>query len=526
MHAESRLQRADALVCTVVFAVSTLYCATQPYNLYGLDEGYFLYEAKRILDGQLFYRDFFQLVTPAAWYAMAGSFWLFGTSMATARTTMAVVHGLIAVCMVLACRALGVRRSIAAVVGLAEAAVCYPPVARAAPHWFATLFSMVLLLVLLRRRLTSARYALLAGALVGILFLIQQSKGAGMALAPAVMLLADHWLLARAPRIDWRSALTCAAACAAGVLVVVISILGLFVLFGGFEPVYAALVRFPLGNYRAFHASVRWGGYAPGFDPPIAPVIKYLSLLVPAAAAARVVWQWRAGWSPAARRPLLVALAASAGALLSVNYSPGYPYLALVAPIWLTPLAEMLNAAVERVERSWRWASGVSMALLIAIVVFFAFTLVNLRRAMLAQWGYATETPFGRIAFASEQDLALFLAARAEIDRAATRAVFVYPSLPGFYLLTDTINPTRFQVLIPRYSAPEHEEEVLDVLEAQRVPFIVFNLYPMDHKADRIRPYIRQRYERVQLPFPRGKIPPLALFRRKPDAVASEAGLY
>jgi hypothetical protein len=514
MHPESYPRRADALVCAAIFVITTLYCATAPNNLHAFDEGVFLYEAKRILDGALFYRDFFEFVTPGAFYAMAGSFWLFGTSITTARVTAALIHGLIAVLMIVACRALGVRRSIAVVVGVSHAAICYPPIPRAAPHWFATLFSMLLLVMLLRRRLTSSRNALLAGLLVASLFLIQQNKGAAMALVPAAVLLIDHWLLARAPKIDWRSMLTCTAAYGGAVLLLVVSVIGAFILFAGFEPVYAALVRFPMGGYRAYHTSVSWGKYAPGYDPPIAPIIKYLSLLAPVVAAARAVWQWHIAASPAARRPLLVALVTSIGALFSVAYLPGYPYLVLVAPVWFTLVADALQAGLEHAEQRWPKASIVSLAVVGSLAVALTFGLIEVRRALRAQWRYSTDTAFGQISFATEGDLGLFTAARDEIRSASTRDVFVYPSLPGFYLLTDTTNPTRFQVLIPRYSEPEHVQEVLDVLETRRVPFIVRNLFPMDHAADRLLPYILKHYKRVRLPYPPG-VPTLALFKRR-----------
>src|SRR5262245_12332455 len=56
-----------------------------PYLLVGLDEGAFIYEGKRILDGDVMYRDFFDLTGPIAQYLLALWYFLLGTSMETVR---------------------------------------------------------------------------------------------------------------------------------------------------------------------------------------------------------------------------------------------------------------------------------------------------------------------------------------------------------------------------------------------------------------------------------------------------------
>src|SRR5215475_3726882 len=75
----------DAALC-VVLAVTVFTCLQTwwPARIFVLDEGVFLYEAKRILDGQVMYRDFFDLVGPASNYALALIYLLFGVSMETA----------------------------------------------------------------------------------------------------------------------------------------------------------------------------------------------------------------------------------------------------------------------------------------------------------------------------------------------------------------------------------------------------------------------------------------------------------
>src|SRR6185295_19928482 len=86
-----RWTTADAVLATGLFVTTVAYLAALPRTIASADEGTFLYEAKRILDGQVFYRDIFDLITPGAHYLMAALYWVFGVDIATARLADAVV---------------------------------------------------------------------------------------------------------------------------------------------------------------------------------------------------------------------------------------------------------------------------------------------------------------------------------------------------------------------------------------------------------------------------------------------------
>ena len=83
----------DTLVAGLFFAGTVLYWTALPHSLGPADESVHLYEAKRVLDGEVLYRDVFNFITPGWFYLMAALFWLFGTSIETARIAMAVIHG-------------------------------------------------------------------------------------------------------------------------------------------------------------------------------------------------------------------------------------------------------------------------------------------------------------------------------------------------------------------------------------------------------------------------------------------------
>ncbi|MCL4478544.1 MAG: glycosyltransferase family 39 protein [Deltaproteobacteria bacterium] len=85
------------LACAVVFAISYFYLLYYRNAFYDLtaDEGYIIYGAKRVLDGQILYKDFFQFYPPGDFYLLAFVFKLFGYSFIIARETAVVIDSLI-----------------------------------------------------------------------------------------------------------------------------------------------------------------------------------------------------------------------------------------------------------------------------------------------------------------------------------------------------------------------------------------------------------------------------------------------
>ena len=82
-----------AVLPLLIFAGTVAYLVAMPRTLGWSDEAYFLYEAKRIAEGEVMYRDIFQFVTPGASYIMALLYLVFGTTITTAHVAKAVVHG-------------------------------------------------------------------------------------------------------------------------------------------------------------------------------------------------------------------------------------------------------------------------------------------------------------------------------------------------------------------------------------------------------------------------------------------------
>ena len=493
----------DWAIGAVLFAVATAYVLALPHNLGAADESFFLYEAKRVSEGEVLYRDVFELVAPLSWYAMAALFKVFGATIETARGSMAVVHGLIAALVYVACRRLGVARGLATAAALSDVALCQPAWPYASPHWFGTLIDVGLLVLLLVGGLGNARRRVAVGALSGVLVGVQQQKGVVLAAGVAATWFAERL-------IDWRfrresdraerplfSGALALAQIAAGILLVVAPLMAIFTVLVGTGPLYEALIRFPLENYRGTYRTA-WAALTPltlaygRYTLPAFLAILPLALAVPAIDA--VIGFARRRDEPRVRRhAALVAIAVFS--VLSIAYYPDLIHVAFIAPILIVALADALETILEVMSAS-EWPRRAAGVLLTAAVVallgrnFFA---------MRAEYPVAYRSTFGRIDLRDERDVAGLDEVRRLIDATPSREVFAYPGQSFVYLVAGARNPTRFQFFSTRYNTRAQVDEVLEVLAAKQVPYVFSTAMSRDPK-DPIRLYIRDHYGRVQLP--------------------------
>jgi hypothetical protein len=520
MSARPNLRGPDALLSGLVVLGTVAYLWYLPRDLGHVDEWNFLYEAKRIRDGEVMYRDFFQFVTPGASYAMALLFWVFGTTIDTARLGSATLHGLTGVIMYASCRALNVRRSLALLAPVAYLALCQPAWRYASWHWFATFFMVLVMLVLVSVPWPSRpRWAIVPGLVTGVLIGVQHQKGVVVATGVAVLFVLVHLVGRR--RASWRGLAAQLSFFAAGIALVVIPLLATFVVLAGAEPVFDALVRFPLVYYgknvgRPFQAS--WGTGPTGFAPT---VLKHLHFALLPACLRCAVGLVR-GADPVRLRALLVLIVSAGSAALSIWYFPDFIHIAFIAAVFLVGTAEALEWALSTLIHPRQWNVAIGWAVAAGLFACFAAHLHGNALLLRRQFSFAHETAFGRVAFAKPWEPAVVDAIRALVNEAPSRELFAYPFLSHLYLTTGAKNPTPFQWFFIGLSPPRHTEQVLEILATRAVPYVVLRLPPTA-----LGNVIRDHYEPVELPALAGRGPlpqdgrPLTLYRRKPAPAGS-----
>lgn len=485
-HGEAALEWRDRVVGGVLFAGTLLYLSRWPYNLGSSDEGIYLYQAKRLLAGDVFFRDIFDIIPPGAHYLMAAAYWLFGTSMTTARGLNALVHAAMAVGFYAGTRMIGAGIVLSLVPPLAHLALCQAPWPFASPHWIASSLTLAAFLLALRGRWRDhdrAGFAL--GLVIGMLIMVQQQKGVLVAAGVHVLVLLLWALQAGAPL--WRQMLRIDL----GIAAVVVPAFGLLALQAGVAPIFYALVEHTFVNYRHHHQT-GWGSVplmTEGFAAYTFPLLlKYAPFVLVPEAIRTLILCWQANDPHAARTSLTLVLFGLATAA-SIAYFPDFIHIGFIAGLFFIAAVTLLHRALAVA----RWSAYVTLLAGVALSVALAVQLGrNLTRSQ-REFAITADTAFGRIAFADNHQPGFVHTAEELLAGNPSREMFTYPFYASLYLMTSAKNPTPYQFLYPRYSGAAQIQEVIGILDARRVP-LVFAFHAFVPKDDTLMTYIRSRY--------------------------------
>ena len=514
----ARRDAGDAALALLIFAAAWAYLASLPRYLGGADEAYFLYEAKRIRDGEVMYRDFFQFTTPLASYAMAGLYWAFGTSMGTARIGMAAVNAATAVLLYAAARRLGVRQAIAAAVPLAQLALCFSTFPYASWHWFSAFWiALIALLTLDGAWAERPRRALAIGVAVGLLIATQQQKGAAFAIGVGIVFVLDHFIdRVYGIATPWRQLARRLAYFGAGIAVITAPLLAGFAMVSGVEPLYAALVRFPLVSYRHVFRS-RWGNLPvsiAGYGEYTLPLVlqwSRLTIALPAAQAAVEIVRRR---NRRQARALCALSGLAVSSALSIAYYPDLIHVAFIAAVFWLCLAAGLEWVCAALPAAWsRWCGRLIGA---AACAGLLLHLAAYARLLRTQFPLSYESAFGRVALQAEWEVIFLEQAGKHLRNARATKAYSYPSLSSVYLLLGVDNPTRYQYFDALVSPAQHQADVLAVLEHGDAPYVIMYWFPFVRPRDPIVRFIQQHYEEIPIPELQAvaPLPPVILYAR------------
>jgi hypothetical protein len=391
------------------------------YGIDDLDEGYFVQQGARVLHGQVPYRDFFSLYTPGLAYLHAGLFAVVGGPSVLAARLLALLARGGVVLLLFALTRPFVRNPLwAAVPGLVLMVLLDDAPVRWEPHpgWLSTMFALVAVWCVTRRRLVAA------GAAAALCYVFKQNTGVFILAAIALW---TAWQCRR----RWAVPL---------------------VAFGAVTLVWcvplALAVNLQLQTLGVLVGAVNQGSL---FSPP-EPTI-----LIPLAAIAGGVWLLARDAHPALRWYVLAGLAL---------FATEFPRLDTLHLMWSTPLL-LVVGAIALSRASWPAAT---LALL-ATVVLLAPTWTE-RLTFVTQ-------PFSPVADVqpTTQTAADLSGLVADIQQRTQpgEPIFVYPTSPLVYVLADRPNPTRFDHLNPAAATPSQLEQVADDLQRSNTRLIVIS---------------------------------------------------
>jgi hypothetical protein len=489
--------RIRSLTSPLVAGLAFAYFLAYPLAIGRADESHLLYGAKRILGGEVIYKDFFEILTPLSFYLFAGIFRIGGTTLLAARVGMAVIDALgCALLFRLTRQVSGAAEATLAT--LVFAGICIPTWPYASPHWISTVLGLLVAAVTLARSWSASSRArpLVAGVLAGVAVGVQQQRGAVLA---AWLPLALYLLARPVPRgARGRTFGTQLAWGAGGGAAVLVAVLG-----------HAAWTSSPAAVFDALY------GFSAKYYPSDPRGVPWATVLGATQVWRQSTWIWLLWISPLflvgegllllrARRSLdrrgleraclwlLAALMA-----LSIWYLPDFIHVSFVLPFLLIPGASVVHALWsaplwDRVPVGRRIASaGVWLAAL-AVVGQGAANVAYARAIAPVR----LETSFGTVR--GDPDMARLLeAVRRHLVREpdGRSLLYSYPDDAWLYLTLAADDATRYSVLLAHLYPAKKVQEVIGPLRERR-PGTVVLFTPFS--SDSVGRVVEEEYDPVE----------------------------
>ena len=492
------MSRVERALPWALGALAVAYRLAHPLVIGPADESYLLFGARRILDGEVIYRDFFEVLMPLAFQFYAAVLAIGGRTLLAARVAAAIVDGIgCGLLVVLARRIAGpAEATLAAVAFIMLALPCFP---HASPHWLSTTLWLATAAMMLSERLreSSRLRPALAGALVGAAVCVQQQRGvylAAWAVLAMVVLAFD-----RPPGARLRHAVSTVAWLTAGALLIAAVDLGQAVWASSLSQVVYSTFTFAFENYgRVFATHPPWGEHIFQFEAPTWLWLQRWGRLFLVIEAAALLLAARRGFDRLERVRLCLLLL-GVFAVLSILYHPDYIKVGFVLPFLLIPGARTLHTIFGMLRL--RGAGRVRLVRYAVVGVLVAATCVKgvrtLERARSASpLRYATA--FGTIA-GNEANIRMFEAVRAAVERdpPGERWLYSYPDDAWLYLATGARDPTRFSLLLPWYNSPAQvAEAIADVHRRKPGTLVVDVMYA--HEDDGVRQALERDYDLLE----------------------------
>jgi hypothetical protein len=473
-----------------------------PPDIGGADESYILYEAKRLWNGDVPYRDFFDFIMPGTFYFYSLAYAVAGPTIVTARVATALLNA--ASCGLTFALARRVASpALAALAAAAFVAGMVPAWNYAGHHWIATFLSLATAAVVLAQRWRESSRARpgVAGGLAAALVCSHQSRGTWVALWLAIVVPLLAW--ARSPSGWGRRVVRESCWAALGALVVAVPMLGWAVWRASLDEVIGATYTFVIRSYgRANVGMMDWGGSLKFLgllpDPATWPaLLKTIPALLGIEGLALAGTILDDGLRPHVVRAALFLLAAfTAG---SVFYFPDYIHVATIAPfslIVVAGLAQRLGTAIVALRRPVLTAAWRLGQVLVAAAVVMKGA-ANITGAW-ARSPVLVPSAFGTLALSEDSASTLRdLQSQLVTGRDAPPRLFAYPSDAWLYLALPADNPTPFCLLQAGYNTPEQFATAIARLRADPDAFVLVRWLLLG-KGDPIQELLDHEYKVVR----------------------------
>ena len=463
----------------------------------GTDEGTLISGAVRIVHGEVFARDFFEVIGPGTFYWLALFFKLFGVTFAATRVCLFITSLGTALSMFfLSRRVCKSYPALPPVLLIATYSWAWPTISHHTDSNFFALLSVVSACGWLEMRRSSLLF--FAGALAGLTTCFLQPKGMLLIAALLIWLFIEHrW---------WPHSVSASAFgfLIGGYVVATGMAILYFAWHGALHDLIYANFIWPNRNYGAVNIvpyatgviAYYWDtwNFKPGIGFAIGAILIFPYLLI--AALPGLLSISGIHWRKSFVRPEVTLYWLCGWALwLSEIHRKDIVHLVFGSLL-------LIILIVYYVERLPTQASKLILQILtISAICLAAFNLLFLLHTHPLQTRVGTVTTF------RDEKLVKLL----EQKTRPGEEIFAYPYCPIYYFLTETINPTRYSFLMYHYNTTSQFKETLQILQRHRVRYVVWNthfqnvavshLFPsagqMDPTPQIIEPYLESHYRQI-----------------------------
>jgi hypothetical protein len=426
------------------------------------DEGTLVDGAVRILHGQVFARDFFEVMGPGTLYILAAMFKLFGATFLVARVWLFVTSLGTFLAMYFLSRRVCPRYRLLPPVLLVGVyfSTLWPMVNHHVDSNFFALLSVVCIVLWQDVRKRGLLFA--AGVLSGVTTCILQPKGMLLLLAILV------WLLVQQRRRSaWRSSI---ALVATGYVSVVGGTLLYFWSRGAlWDLIYMNFV-WPSHNYGAVNTIPygtgmhqfwsHWAGpiHHAWLSTPVAVLLIVPFLLVAALPPLVIVLGIPHG-KDSLRPEILLYWLCGWAVWLSEIHRLDIAHLTSGSPLLLILCIHFLVGYRGKIADWFLQLLAIGAGALATVNLFIVLS------------AHTVPSRVGAVGMFKPDPAIAFL----EKHAAAGSEIFAYPWCPMYYFLSATTNPTRYSILLYNYNTPSQFQDAIKVLDQHKVKYVIWD---------------------------------------------------
>jgi len=434
-----------------------------------------------VVEGDLPYKDFFEVMGPASFYWLGLFFKVFGVQVAVARGLLLLTGAAVVLLIYWMTRRV-YRGPFELVPAFFYMIVALPSWPVTNHHWDSNLFALLALgAFFLWQDKGVMFYLILAGVLAGVTSCFIQHKGLLVFLALLLALTVNDWRAGeRVRRLVAHLGLVAAGYAAVGGLVVLF-----FFMAGGLNDLIYANLIWPLTNYHKVNVvpygyglmellyQLDWKPLLEAALPPWAVALLGMVLMGPffiiLALPVLLVVLTAASYVCQSDPPKLFSLrlwpywTVGLGLWISELHRQDIVHLIYGSPVLLI----LLTVAWDSCWRRWEVVRNLGLGLVTFTLITYGAA--NCFKILAAQ--HRVETRQGTLYAFQPDDALTFLHKQVK----AKEEVLIYPYYPMYYFYANIKNPTRHSILMYNINTKKQFNEVIDNLKQKKVKYVFWD---------------------------------------------------